>query len=295
MHDRLVTVLEELPRRAFEIVYVDDGSRDDTLDILRELHRNDVDRVAVVALSRNFGHQIAATAGLENARGDAVVVIDADLQDPPEVILEMLERWRDGVDVVYGVRTERRGERASRLWLIKLFYRVMNRLSDVEIPVDSGDFRLLDRKIVDSLMAMPEKDRYVRGMVSWVGFRQEPLYYRREARAAGRSKYPLGKLIRLAADGILSFSRVPLRLAVYMGLGVAGLSVVGIVYALAVRLFTERWVTGWAFLIISILFLGGVQLIFLGVIGEYLGRVFGEVKRRPLYFVRERLSPGDAE
>jgi len=288
-HRSLLATLETNHEGSFELVYVDDGSRDGTLKILSELQQAD-HRVRVIALSRNFGHQIAVTAGLEHAAGDAVVVIDADLQDPPDVILEMLDRWRQGVDVAYGVRSEREGETAFKLWTAKAFYRFINRLSDVAIPLDTGDFRLMDREVVNALLAMPERDRFVRGMVAWVGFRQEPVHYRRAARLAGETKYPLKKMLRFATDGILSFSLVPLRLAVYMGFLAAGLALLGIFYALALRLFTDVWVTGWTLLFIGMLFLGGVQLLFLGVMGEYLGRIYGEVKRRPLYLVKERLG-----
>ena len=288
-HRRLTATLTGIEGAGYELLYVDDGSRDNTLKLLREIGASNP-HVRVIALSRNFGHQIAVTAGLEHASGDAVVVIDADLQDPPDVIIEMLGRWREGVDVAYGVRSEREGETAFKLWTAKVFYRFINRLSDVAIPLDTGDFRLMDRQVVDALLAMPERDRFVRGMVAWVGFRQEPVYYRRAARLAGETKYPLRKMLRFATDGILSFSLVPLRLAVYMGFLAAGLALLGILYALALRLFTDVWVTGWTLLFIGMLFLGGVQLLFLGVMGEYLGRIYGEVKRRPLYLVKERLG-----
>lgn len=294
-HRTLVSVLSDLPEGVFELIYVDDGSRDATLSILRQLQQEDA-RVRVVALSRNFGHQIAVTAGLENAAGDAVAVIDADLQDPPSVLLKMLDRWRDGVDVVYGVREEREGETAFKLWSASLFYRLINRLSDTPIPLDTGDFRLMDRAVVDALLMMPERDRFVRGMVAWVGFRQEALPYRRAARFAGKTKYPFKAMLRFATDGILSFSVVPLRLAVYMGFVASGLALAGIFYALFLRLFTDVWVTGWTLLFIAMLFFGGVQLLFLGIMGEYVGRIYGEVKRRPLYLVKERLGfPGGDE
>jgi polyisoprenyl-phosphate glycosyltransferase len=288
-HRSLMETLETIPGGSFELLYVDDGSDDATLNILRE-HQQADSRIRVIALSRNFGHQIAVTAGFEHAKGDAVVVIDADLQDPPHVILEMLDRWRQGVDVAYGVRSEREGETAFKLWTAKAFYRFINRLSDVAIPLDTGDFRLMDRKVVDALLAMPERDRFVRGMVTWLGFRQEPVRYRRAARFAGETKYPLRKMLLFATDGILSFSLVPLRLAVLMGLTASGLALLGIIYALAMRLFTDVWVTGWTLLFIASLFLGGVQLLFLGIMGEYVGRIYGEVKRRPLYLVKERLG-----
>jgi polyisoprenyl-phosphate glycosyltransferase len=288
-HAQLVATLERLANVHFEILYIDDGSRDGTLTILRDIQQHD-ERVRVVSFSRNFGHQIAVTAGLEHAAGDAVIVIDADLQDPPEVIPKMIERWRAGVDVAYGVRTEREGETRLKLLTAKAFYRTLNRLSDVDIPLDTGDFRLIDRKVVDAFLAMPERDRFVRGMVAWVGFRQEAVPYRRAARRAGITKYPLKKMLGFATDGILSFSLVPLRLAVYMGFAASGIALLGILYALLRRLLTDVWVPGWTLLFIAVLFLGGVQLIFLGVIGEYVGRVYGEVKHRPLYVAKERLG-----
>ena len=288
-HHRLLETLETKPAFCFELIYVDDGSRDGTLEVLREFQQAD-HRVRVIALSRNFGHQIAVTAGLEHATGDAIVVIDADLQDPPEVILEMINRWQEGVDVAYGVRSERDGETVFKLWTAKVFYRFINRLSDVQIPLDTGDFRLMDREVVNALLSMPERDRFVRGMVAWVGFRQEPVHYHRAARFAGETKYPFKKMLHFATDGILSFSSVPLRISVYMGFCASGLSTLGIIYALTLRLFTDVWVTGWTLLFIAMLFLGGIQLLFLGVIGEYLGRIYGEVKRRPLYLMKERLG-----
>jgi polyisoprenyl-phosphate glycosyltransferase len=275
---------------AYEIVYVDDGSRDQTPALLRELQRED-SHVRVVALSRNFGHQCAVTAGLAHAEGEAVVIMDADLQDPPEVVQEMVQRWQDGYDVVYGVRGDREGETRFKLLTASLFYRLMRWLSDTAIPLDTGDFRLLDRKVVDAILAMPEKDRFLRGMVSWAGFRQVGVTYHRAARFAGTTKYPFAKMLRFAVDGILSFSIKPLRLSTLLGFASAALAVLVMVYALALRLFTHNWVTGWTALIVTALFLGGAQLISLGIIGEYVGRLYGEAKRRPLYLVREHLAP----
>jgi polyisoprenyl-phosphate glycosyltransferase len=273
----------------YEVIYVDDGSSDATPELLRDLQAEDR-RVRVVYLSRNFGHQFAVTAGLAHVQGDAAVVMDADLQDPPEVVLDMLQRWEEGYEVVYGVRTDREGETRFKLLTARLFYRLIRWLSDTEIPLDTGDFRLLDRKVVDAIVSMPERDRFVRGMVSWAGFRQIGVPYRRAARFAGETKYPLPKMVRFALDGILSFSVKPLRLSTLMGFVSAGLALAAIFYALAMRLFTQRWVTGWTALIIAILFLGGAQLISLGIIGEYIGRLYGESKRRPLYLVRETLG-----
>lgn len=288
-HRRLTDVLEGLSEFDFEIIYADDGSRDATPHILRGLQAADY-HVRVIRLSRNFGHQFAVSAGLDHAAGDVVVVIDADLQDPPEVIPEMVERWRSGCDVVYGVRTGRAGETAFKRWSARSFYRLVDRLSQIKIPRDAGDFRLLDRRVVDVLLAMPERDRFLRGMVSWAGFRQEPVTYARAARIAGHSKYPLIKMLRFATDGVLSFSLAPLRLAIWIGFTAIAAAFAGIVYALVIRLYTNDWVRGWASIFTAMLFLGGVQLITLGIVGEYIGRIYAEVKRRPLYLVSERLG-----
>jgi dolichol-phosphate mannosyltransferase len=247
----------------------------------------------VLKLSRNFGHQIAVTAGLEAAKGEVIVVIDADLQDPPEVISEMVDLWRQGNHVVYGSRTTRAGESRFKLMTAKAFYRIINRFSDTSIPVDTGDFRLMDRSVVDVLLAMPERGRFLRGMVSWVGFRQVPLPYERDARHAGRTKYSLLKMIQFAMDGIFSFSVLPLRLATFTGMVAIWLAIGGIILAVVVRLlrlYDLQLGRGWASLFVAILFMGGVQLLTLGVMGEYLGRIYTEVKRRPLYAVQERLG-----
>lgn len=290
-HLRLTEVLAGIDGHSHEIVYVDDGSRDQTPALLRDIQAGDP-HVRVVHLSRNFGHQFAVTAGLAHADGDAVVIMDADLQDPPEIVPQMLALWSQGYEVVYGVRTDREGETAFKLLTARLFYRLIRRLSDTEIPLDTGDFRLLDRRVVEAIVAMPERDRFIRGMVSWVGFRQIGCPYRRAPRFAGTTKYPLARMAKFAVDGVLSFSIKPLRLSTWMGFLSAGLALLGILYALVLRLFTSIWVTGWTALIIAILFLGGVQLISLGIIGEYLGRLYGEAKRRPLFLVRERLGFG---
>jgi dolichol-phosphate mannosyltransferase len=292
-------VIEETHRRlsdalsylgcSYEIVYVDDGSRDKTLLQLRSIQAQD-EAVRVLSFSRNFGHQIAVSAGIDHAQGEAIVLIDADLQDPPELIRAMLEKWREGYDVVYGQRHSRDGESYFKVATARLFYRFINRLSDVPIPLDTGDFRLMSRQVVEVLTRMPEKDRFIRGMVSWVGFRQCALPYERARRYAGVSKYPLRKMVAFATDGILSFSIKPLRLATTMGFLTSGLAISGILYALVLRLWTSNWVSGWTLLIISVLFLGGVQLICLGIIGEYVGRIYSESKRRPLYLIGEALG-----
>lgn len=288
-HTRLIAALARLEGLDYELIFVDDGSRDATVPILREIQALDR-RTRVVRFSRNFGHQTAVTAGLEHASGDAVVLIDADLQDPPDVIAQMVARWRDGYHVAYGVRTDREGETRFKLATAKVFYRLLNHLSDTEIPLDTGDFRLMDRSVVDALRSMPERDRYVRGMVAWAGFRQIAVPYSRARRFAGESKYPLIKMLRFAIDGLTSFSRAPLRLATWMGFFVSAIALVAITYALVLRLFTSNWVTGWTALFIAVLFVGGAQLLSLGVVGEYIGRIYDESKRRPLYLVQERLG-----
>jgi polyisoprenyl-phosphate glycosyltransferase len=285
---RLCASLEKIGDE-FELVFVDDGSTDETPAVLRRMAADDK-RCRVIALSRNFGHQLAVSAGIKHADGQAIVLIDADLQDPPEVINEMVELWRAGYDVVYGVRIERRGESRFKRACAAMFYRLINLLSDTAIPLDTGDFRLMDRKVVSALGGMPERDRFLRGMISWVGFRQVALPYRRDARFAGETKYPLWKMIRFALDGMTSFSTAPLRLASWLGFLVSSLALVGILIALFFRLFTRAWVPGWAGLFIAVLFIGGVQLVCLGVVGEYVGRIYGEVKRRPLFLVDEAAS-----
>ena len=286
---RLIGVLEQLSLR-FEILYVDDGSTDGTAEILRELQALD-ERIRVIRFSRNFGHQMAITAGLEHAAGDAVAIIDADLQDPPEVLADFVAKWMEGLQVVYGVRAERDGETAFKLWTAKIFYRTMGNLSDTEIPLDTGDFRLMDRRVVDALLAMPERDRFVRGMVSWLGFSQAAVPYHRAARAAGVTKFSFFKMVKFATDGIVSFSILPLRLATWVGFAASGIALLGVLITVVERLMgVEGLVKGWASVLVAILFIGGVQLICMGIIGEYVGRIYGESKRRPLYVVRERLG-----
>lgn len=286
-HRRLTAVLAGLAPLAYEIIYVDDGSHDQTAQRLREVQHG-CEAVRVVLLSRNFGHQVAMTAGLVHSSGDAVVMLDADLQDPPELIPEMMARWRDGYDVVYGLRIARHGETQFKRWTAKLFYRLLNRVSKVKIPLDVGDFRLMSRRGVDSLLAMSERDRFLRGMISWAGYKQIAVLYERAPRFAGRSKYPLVKMIRFALDGVLSFSNAPLRLATLLGFASMLVAFAGIIYAILLRIYTNDWVRGWASIFVAVLFLGGVQLITIGIIGEYIGRIYDEVKQRPLYFVSER-------
>jgi dolichol-phosphate mannosyltransferase len=290
-HDRLVRTLSDLNVEP-EIIYVDDGSRDRTASLIRALCDEDV-RVRAVLLSRNFGHQVAVTAGLDRCSGECAVIIDADLQDPPELIGAMVERWRDGYDVVYGKRETRDGESAFKLFTAHAFYRTLNALSEVAIPLDVGDFRLLDRRVVEALGAMRERDRFLRGMVAWSGFRQTPLSYQRERRFAGQTHYPLRKMIALALDGVLSFSVAPLRFVLQFGFWIIVVAVIGILYAIISRLFTDQWVSGWTLLFIAILFMGGVQIMVLGTLGEYVGRIYMQMKERPLYFVQDTIGFAD--
>lgn len=286
---RLKGFCAELVDLEVELIFVDDGSRDGTRELLKRFAAEDR-RIKVIGLARNFGHQIAVTAGVDAAGGDAVVIIDADLQDPPEVVHEMIGKWREGYDVVYGTRIDRPGESLFKTTTARGFYRLLNRLSDVPIPLDTGDFRLMSRDVVDTLRAMPERDRFVRGMVSWVGFNQTALPYRRAERFAGESKYPLRKMLRFATDGILSFSTKPLQMSVALGMFCATLALIGICYAIFFRLFTDTWVEGWTALMIATLFIGGVELICVGILGEYIGRIYHEIKSRPLYVVQEYLG-----
>jgi dolichol-phosphate mannosyltransferase len=291
-HERLTAVLGALGE-SYEIIYVDDGSRDQTLALLHQIQTSDPQAV-VVQLSRNFGHQPAVTAGLSASLGRAVVIIDADLQDPPELIPEMVALWRSGYKVVYGIRRTRDGETPFKLWTAKAFYRLINSLSDVEIPIDTGDFRLIDRIVVDVFLQMPERHRLLRGMWSWIGFQQVGLPYQRAPRFAGETKYPLRKMLGLALDGIVSFSVVPLRLVTALGFLSAGAAFAGIVYTLWVRLLTHSWVRGWAISFVGMLFMAGVQMLCLGILGEYIGRIYTESKQRPL-FIRHDVRRKEVE
>ena len=282
---RASKALAAIPACEYELIFVDDGSRDDSYQQLAALAARDA-HVRVIKFSRNFGHQIAITAGMDYARGDCVAVIDADLQDPPEVLAQMVEQWRQGFDVVYGLRGDREGEGALKLLTAKVFYRLLRRLTRVEIPVDVGDFRLLSRRATEQLKQMREKDRFVRGLVSWIGFRQTGVTYHREKRFAGVTKYPYSKMVKFALDGITSFSTVPLKIATWMGYGASGLAFLYLVSVFIQKLLGIT-VQGWATVMVAMLFLGGVQLICLGIIGEYLGRVFTELKPRPMYVVEE--------
>lgn len=287
-HRRLTDVLGGM-RLDYELVYVDDGSRDRTPAILRELQSADR-RVVVVRFSRNFGHQIAASAGLDYATGDAVVLIDADLQDPPEVIAEFVDRWQAGYDVAYGQRTEREGETPFKRVSASLFYRLLQRLTPIEIPPDTGDFRLMDRRVVEALGRMPEQDRFLRGMVSWVGFRQVAVPYRREARFAGVSKYPLRRMLRLAADAVMAFSPLPPRLASFAGLASLGAGILTLPVLAGTALVGGSAPSSGSLVLVAVLLLGGAQLLGIGLLGEYAARIYRQVQGRPLYVVSETLG-----
>jgi dolichol-phosphate mannosyltransferase len=270
----------------WELVWVDDGSSDGSSEMIRELAYQDA-HVRPVIFARNFGHQIAVTAGLDYSRGQVVIIMDSDLQDPPEVIPEMVAKWREGYEVVYAQRTEREGESWFKLFTASLFYRLIYRITDVDIPLDTGDFRLLDRKVVKVINQMRERHRFLRGMSAWVGFRQIGVPYRRAARFAGETKYPLKKMVKFASDAITGFSYLPLQMATYLGFISAGLSILAIPVVVALRLAGSQAFFGQATTLIAVLFLGGVQLISLGILGEYIGRLYDEAKGRPLYIVRE--------
>lgn len=285
LYERLVAVMDSTGE-PWEFVMVDDGSSDRTADLIKSYAEQD-QRVRPVLLARNFGHQIAVTAGLDHARGDAVVIIDADLQDPPEVILDLIAKWKEGYEVVYAQRETRAGESRFKLWTAGLFYRMINRITSMQIPLDTGDFRLLDRKVVDVMNQMREKHRFLRGMSVWVGFKQVGVKYQRAARYAGKTHYTLSKMIKLAMTAITGFSFFPLQVATYLGFTAAGVSLIAIPVIIVMRLLGNHEFLGQASTLLSTLFLGGVQLIFLGILGEYIGRIYDEVRDRPLYIVRE--------
>lgn len=286
LYQRIQEVLDTTGEE-WELLLVNDGSTDDSAEIIRQLASQDT-RVRPVIFARNFGHQIAVTAGLDYSRGQAVVIIDADLQDPPEVILDLIAKWREGYEVVFAIRAEREGEGWFKLFTASLFYRLISKITDVDIPLDAGDFRLLDRKVVDVLNRMREKHRFLRGMSAWVGFRQIGVPYKRAARYAGETKYPFRKMFRLAINAITGFSYFPLQLATYIGFVSAGIAILSIPLVIALRLWgSQAPLVGQATTLIAVLFLGGVQLISLGILGEYIGRLYDEAKGRPLYIVRE--------
>ena len=284
-YKRLTIAMDKLKEK-YEIIFVNDGSIDNSLEIMKKLHSNDK-RIKIISFSRNFGHQMAITAGIDYASGEAVVTIDADLQDPPEMIPELIKKWKEGYDVVYGVRKKREGESFFKKATASIFYRLLNRVTDINIPLDAGDFRLMDRKVVNNLKQIREKNRYIRGLTSWIGFKQIGVLYKREKRFAGYTKYPLRKMLKFAFNAIFSFTNFPLKIATYFGFLVAGLSFLYLIYVLILKIFMNATIQGWASLIVAVLFLGGVQLICIGIIGEYIGRIGEEVKKRPLYIIEE--------
>ncbi len=280
----------------WELLLVNDGSRDRSAEVIGQLHSQD-GRVKGISFSRNFGFQIAATAGLDHAQGDAVILTDADLQDPPEVYPQMIAKWREGYDVVYGIRKSRVGETWFKLVTSKLFYRLIYRITSIDIPLDTGDFRLMDRRVIDAIRQMPERNRFLRGLVPWVGYKQTGIEYERQARFAGESKFGgVRQMLPFALDAITSFSYIPLQLATYLGFTIAGVSGLAILMVVLVRLLGPQTpLLGQATTLVAVLFLGGVQLISLGIIGEYLGRIYDEVKGRPLYLIDKRWGIEDEE
>jgi dolichol-phosphate mannosyltransferase len=285
LYRRMTGVFEGLSP-SFELIFINDGSRDNTLALVKELAQSDK-RVRFINLSRNFGHQIAVSAGLDACKGNRVVIIDADLQDPPELILEMDARMNDGFQVVYARRRKRKGESVAKLWTARIFYRILANIASIDIPLDTGDFRIMDRKVVDVLKSMPEQNKFLRGQISWIGFKQTFVEYDRSERQGGQTGYTYAKMFRFALDGITSFSDAPLRLASWMGFVVSGVAFIALVYALYGKFILHESEPGWASVIVSVLFLGGIQLISLGFIGEYLSRISSNVKQRPLYEVAE--------
>ena len=286
---RLTSVLENCTH-GFEVILVNDGSSDSTLSLAKDICRTD-SRFKLISFSRNFGHQIAVTAGMHMSSGDAVIIIDADLQDPPEVIPEMIRKWRDGCQVVYGVREKREGDSLLKRSTASLFYRVLKLLTPVNIPLDAGDFRLMDRRVVKEFNRMEEQSRFIRGMVSWIGFRQGEILYTRDKRYAGKTKYPFRKMLAFAVDGIISFSNVPLRISSILGMITAGISFLFMFYGIVSRIFFPlHTISGWASVFTAVLFIGGIQLISLGILGEYVSRIYKEIKKRPLYIIDEKIN-----
>jgi glycosyltransferase involved in cell wall biosynthesis len=282
LYERLTKVLQSISPD-YEIIFIDDNSRDNSFKIMSEICNKD-SKIRIIKFSRNFGHQAAITAGLDHARGDALIMMDADLQDPPEVIVQLVDKYKEGYDVVYAKREKRTGESLFKLWTASAFYRLINYFTDIDIPLDTGDFRLINRKVIDSLKSIQEKNRFLRGLITWVGYRQTGVNYVRDARYAGETKFTIRKMMRFAIDGISSFSHIPLRMATLMGLVVSLISFLLILWVFYFR-FSHVPTPGWASLMVTVTFIGGIQLITIGIIGEYLGRIYDEVKNRPLYIV----------
>ena len=290
-YEKVSNVLKNLEEKYdYEIIFVNDGSKDKTLEILENIAKDDK-KAKIISFSRNFGHQAAVTAGLKEVSGDAIVIIDADLQDPPELIPQMLELWEQGNEVIYGKRKTRKGESAFKLLTAKMFYKTLNALSDVEIPKDTGDFRLVDRKVVDVINSLPEHNKFLRGLFSWVGFKQEAYEYERQERYAGKTKYPLKKMLKLASDGIISFSTKPLKLVGALGIVSIVISIVLLIYALISYIFKLNQLSaGWTSIIVAVTFFAGVQLLSLWIISEYIGRIYDESKGRPQYIVDKKIN-----
>ncbi|MFC2155315.1 glycosyltransferase family 2 protein [Acidobacteriota bacterium] len=273
----------------YELIFINDGSKDKTADILKDFCKKDK-RLKLIDFSRNFGHQVAISAGMDSAEGDAVVVIDADLQDPPQVIPQMIDRWKEGYDVVYGKRMKRQGETIFKKLTAAAFYRFLKKMTDVDIPVDVGDFRLIDRSVCAAMKKIKERNRFVRGLISWLGFKQGEVLFERKERYAGTTKYPLRKMIRFALNGVFSFSYKPLKIATFLGILASAAGFFYLIYALYQKFFTDATITGWTSLVSLILIFNGLILFILGIIGEYLGRIYDESKNRPLYVIREQVN-----
>ena len=289
-YNRMKKVLESIENYDYELVFVNDGSKDKTLSILEEIARKD-EKAKVISFSRNFGHQAAVTAGLKFVTGDAIVIIDADLQDPPELIPEMLKLWEDGNEVIYGKRKTREGESHFKLFTAKMFYKTLNALSDVEIPKDTGDFRLVDRKVVDTINQLPEHNKFLRGLFSWVGYKQKAYEYERKERFAGKTKYPLKKMLKLASDGIIGFSTKPLKLVGILGMLSILISFIVLIYSIISYIFKLNTLTaGWTSIMVAITFFAGVQLLSMWIMSEYIGRIYDETKQRPQYIIDKKIN-----
>ena len=289
-YKRLKEMVEKLKGYDYELIFVNDGSKDNTLNLLEEIAKNN-NKVKIISFSRNFGHQAAVTAGLKYVTGDAIAIIDADLQDPPEEIPEMLKLWEQGYEVIYGKRKSRKGESAFKLLTAKMFYNTLDALSDVEIPKDTGDFRLVDRKVVNIINEMPEHNKFLRGLFSWVGYKQIPFEYERQERFAGKTKYPLKKMLKLASDGIISFSTKPLKLVGYVGIFSILLSLIILIYSLVSFAFNLNNLTaGWTSIMVTVTFFAGVQLLSIWIISEYIGRIYDESKNRPQYIIDKKIN-----
>ena len=289
-YNRLTNVLKNIKDYEYEIIVINDGSKDKTLEILEKLAQND-ENLKVISFTRNFGHQAAVTAGLKYVTGDAIVIIDADMQDPPELIPEMLKLWEDGNEIIYGKRKTREGETAFKLLTAKMFYNTLNALSDVEIAKDTGDFRLVDRKVVDTINLLPEHNKFLRGLFSWVGYKQTPFEYERKERFAGKTKYPLKKMLKLASDGIISFSNKPLKIVGGLGIISIIISICILIYALLSYIFKlNNLSSGWTSLMVAITFFAGVQLLSMWIMSEYIGRIYDETKQRPQYIIDKKIN-----